>query len=369
MSGAAAVLVGAAPLACAFIISVLMTPLVRRWFLAGGFVDHPSDNEGHKQHTQPMPLGGGVVITLAFCLPVVAILILAHSPLGAMDSLQERFPHWPFWMGGIADKTPTALAVLGGVVAMHTLGLMDDNRPLPAGVKLAVQFAVALMLTVGFELRAADHLGVLPSIVITTLWIVIVTNAFNFMDNMDGLSAGVAGLTALILGFTAFSAGQVFVPCMLMLIAGAVLGFLVYNFPPAKIFLGEGGSLVVGYLLAVATVLTTYIYKDQQRTPFGVLVPVVVFAVPLYDFATVVIDRLRRGVSIFKADRRHFSHRLVELGLTRTQAVLTIYLATTATSLTAILLPLVGWAGAALVLGQCVCVIAIIAILESRRNG
>jgi UDP-GlcNAc:undecaprenyl-phosphate GlcNAc-1-phosphate transferase len=211
-------------------------------------------------------------------------------------------------------------------------------------------------------------LGEVPAVVLTSLWIVVLTNAFNFMDNMDGLTAGVGTLTALILGMAAFAAGQVFVPCMLMIVAGALLGFLFYNFPPASIFMGDAGSLVVGYMLAVCSVLTTYIYPEQQITPYGITVPLIVFAVPLYDFVSVLFRRYRKGQSIFQADRGHFSHRLVQLGLTPTAAVLTIYLATTATSLSAIVLPLLNWAGAVLVFGQCICVVAIIAILES-RNG
>ncbi|NLX14680.1 MAG: undecaprenyl/decaprenyl-phosphate alpha-N-acetylglucosaminyl 1-phosphate transferase, partial [Phycisphaerales bacterium] len=203
--------------------------------------------------------------------------------------------------------------------------------------------------------------------VLTTLWIVALTNAFNFMDNMDGLSAGAAALTSLVLALCAFLAGQIFVPCLLLLIAGAVVGFLVYNFPPASIFMGDAGSLVIGYFLAVCAVLTTYYDPRQQLTPFGILVPMLVFAIPLYDMISVVIQRYRIGYSIFSSDCRHFSHRLVKLGLSKRSALLTIYLATLATALSAILLPLSNWLMAVLIFGQCLCVILIIAILEFRH--
>jgi UDP-GlcNAc:undecaprenyl-phosphate GlcNAc-1-phosphate transferase len=234
--------------------------------------------------------------------------------------------------------------------------------------KLAIQGVIALVLTAGFGIRILDVLGAPLAIILTTLWIVTLTNGFNFLDNMDGLSAGVAFLTATILAVTSFRAGQIFVPCTLMLVAGAVLGFLVFNFPPAGIFMGDAGSLVVGYMLAVLSVLITFYDPEMGRTPFGVLVPVVVFAIPLYDLISVCWHRQRSGRSIFSADRGHFSHRLVKLGMSPTLAVLTIYLATLATSLPAMLLPQLGWAGAILVFGQCLCVVTIIAILETRHE-
>jgi UDP-GlcNAc:undecaprenyl-phosphate GlcNAc-1-phosphate transferase len=263
-------------------------------------------------------------------------------------------------------KAGVGLAVVGGAVVLHIMGLIDDHRPLSASIKLLVQFAVALVLTAGFGVRAGQALGPLPATVLTTLWIVGLTNAFNFMDNMDGLSAGVAALTSIILAVTAALAGQLFVPCLLLLVAGAVAGFLIYNFPPASVFMGDAGSLVVGYLLAVLTVLTTFYSPALGLAPFGVLVPIVVFAVPLYDMASVMVHRYRAGASVFRGDRRHFSRRLVKLGMSPTSAVLTIYLATTATSLSAILIPRLDWQWALLVFGQCIAVVAIIAILESR---
>jgi UDP-GlcNAc:undecaprenyl-phosphate GlcNAc-1-phosphate transferase len=282
--------------------------------------------------------------------------------------MSEAMIRWRAWMGGVRLKAVSGIAIILGGIILHAMGLMDDRRSIGALPKLAIQVVIALVLTAGFGIRILDTLGAPLAILLTTLWIVTLTNAFNFLDNMDGLSAGVAFLTATILAVTSFRAGQVFVPCTLMLVAGAVLGFLVFNFPPANIFMGDAGSLVVGYMLAVLTVLITFYDPEQGRTPFGVLVPLVVFAIPLYDLLSVTWHRLRSGRSIFSADRGHFSHRLVNLGMAPTMAVLTIYLATLATSLPAMLLPQLGWAGAILILGQCLCVIAIIAILETRHE-
>ena len=362
---------GAGSLALSFVISVLLTPALRRWARQRDFVDRPSAGL-HKSHREPIPFGGGIAITVAILVPIAFVLIaaaiLVRIDPAHLSGVTRLLPNLPYWAGGVVEKTPQALAIIAGALVMHLVGIIDDHRPLSAMTKLVFQVAVALMITAGFGIRAMAGLGPVPSILLTTLWIVGITNAFNFLDNMDGLSGGVAFLTAVILAMAAFTAGQLFVPCALMLLAGAVLGFLIYNFPPATIFMGDAGSLVVGFLLAVFTVLTTYYAPELNRQPFGVLVPLIVFAVPIYDIASVMFHRYRIGQSVFQADRRHFSHRLVNLGMSRKVAVLTIYLATAATALPAIVLPLLDWFGALLIFGQCVCVVTMIAILESRED-
>lgn len=363
--------VGVASLALSFVMCVTLTPIMRRWARRSGFVDRPSAGH-HKSHEQATPFGGGIAITVAVVLPILAALlaagILHHGGAERLGALTTWLPLLPAWLGGVADKTPEGLAIIAGALIMHLIGLVDDHRPLSSILKLAVQVAVALALTGWFGIRAAEALGPVAAVAVTTLWIVALTNAFNFMDNMDGLSAGVACLTAVVLAISSLLAGQVFVPCMLLMLAGALIGFLVYNFPPASIFMGDAGSLVIGYLLAVFTVLTTFYNPETGRTPFGVLVPVVVFAVPLYDMGSVIVHRLRQGVSVFRGDQRHFSHRLLRRGMSPTMAVVTIYLATLATGLPAILLPLHGWPVAILIFVQCVCVVTIIAILESSND-
>lgn len=357
---------GAAACGVSFLISALLTPIVRRWAAHRGFVDNPAVS-AHKTHRAPVPFGGGIAIATAALAPIALTLFGAYllQRAGA-EPLPRWAPQLPAFLGGVLAKAPLALAVIAGALILHLIGIIDDHRPLSPMLKLVVQIGVALMLSGGFGIRAAMVLGPAPSVILTTLWIVALTNAFNFIDNMDGLAAGVAAITAIVLAVSSMLAGQVFVPCTLLMVAGAVLGFLIYNFPPATIFMGDAGSLVIGYLLAVCTVLTTFYDPHQQRQPFGVIVPLLVFAIPLYDTTSVIVHRLRLGVSIFRSDRRHFSHRLVQLGMGRTAAVLTIYLATAATALPAVLVPLLTWAGAAVILVQCACVVAIIAILESR---
>ncbi len=347
-----------------FVASVVMTGLVRRWARRTGFVDQPG---GHKQHKNPTPLGGGIAITWTLCGALLAgtfAVWLAHQQ-GWAPRLPELLR---LHAAGVASRLPNVLALVGGALVLHIVGWADDRHPMGPGIKFLVQSLVAGVLVIGFGMRVAEFLGESVSLAFSILWIVLIINAFNFLDNMDGLNAGVAAISAAILASAAMQSGQVFVPIVAWALVGTLLGFLAFNFPPATIFMGDAGSLVVGYFLAMLTVLTTYQEFDPARgvMPYGVLVPVVVLAVPLYDVISVVLVRLRAGDSPFRGDRRHFSHRLTRRGMKPRAAVLTIYLATMATSLAALQLPGATWTRALLILTQTFCVVLIIAILESR---
>lgn len=352
-------------LAVPFGASAILTAGVRRWALRRGFVDRP--DVGRKQHRAPVALGGGVAIWLSFVAPMVAALVLAWW---------FRASGLPTWMpsvvgihlDGVLSKAPTAIAILVGATVLHAVGLIDDARPLPAWLKLVVMTAVALGLVLGWGIRAAVLFGPALSVTITVLWIVGVSNAFNLMDNMDGLAGGVACVAGAIFAVSAIRTGQIFVPAMTCMLIGATAGFLVYNVWPASIFMGDSGSLVVGYLLAVLTVLTTFVEPTAADRPYGMLAPIVVLAVPIYDTASVVWLRWRSGAPIMTGDRRHFSHRLVRRGMSERAAVLTIYLATLATGLSATLLSRADWTDAVLVALQCAAIVMIIAILEQAPN-
>ncbi len=343
-----------------WVASIIVTYFVRRWARRRQFVDHPG---GHKGHVRPVALGGGIAITICFCLPLVAVTLVAYLAAGAnwVDRLPQVFiTH----QDGLAAKLPEVLAIVTGALVLHILGLIDDVKALGFLPKLVTQFVVALVIVGLFGIRAGEALGTPASIALTVLWIVLITNAFNFLDNMDGLSAGVATIAGAILAASALRAGQIFVPAVTFIFVGTLLGFLVFNFSPASIFMGDSGSMVVGYFLAVLTVLTTYYDPVQSLQPTGILVPLMVLAVPLYDVGSVSWHRLRAGHSLFRADRRHFSHRLVQKGMSPRAAVLTIYLATAATGLSAILLPQADRVTAGLAFAQCLCIVLIIAILE-----
>ena len=343
------------------VFSAVLTAAARRLAPRVGFVDRPG---GHKSHHTPMPYGGGSAIFLAAWLTLIAALAIAAvvPETWVAGTFGEVAPAY---LGGIRKRAAETIVILIGGLVLHILGLVDDKRPLPATWKLLVIVLVALFVATVGRVRIAEFAGVPLSVLGTTLWFVVIVNAFNFLDNMDGLSAGVAGICLLFITVCGLMAGQVLVPALGCVFLGAVAGFLVFNFPPARIFMGDGGSLVVGYMLATVSVLTTYFHSGAGVPPYALAMPLVILAVPLYDFVSVVVIRLREGRNPMKGDQRHFSHRLVERGLSRRFAVLTIYLATATTGLAATLLP-----GADLrrtiTIGVIVLlVLAIIAILEA----
>ncbi len=306
-----------------------------------------------------MALGGGVAIIWAFLL-VVAMGVAVMAMPAHITGLNWLTPH----RGGVLAKLPSLLVIIGAALILHVVGLIDDVRPLRPWQKLTAQTFAAGLVVFGANVRAAEMLGTVPSILITILWLVGISNSINLLDNSDGLCAGVVAIAAVFLAASAALVGQVFVPALGCVLAGAALGYLLFNFPPASIFMGDAGSLPLGFLLAVLTVLTTYYNPHLRTQPYGVAAPLFILAVPLYDTITVLVHRYRLGVPLLKGDRRHFSHRLMRRGMSSGAMVLTIYLATATTGLSALLLPWVTWPAAVLLLAQCVCVLSVVAILE-----
>lgn len=277
----------------------------------------------------------------------------------------------------IASHVPGLLSQAGklwflvacGTVLM-VLGLVDDRRGLDWRLRLAVQTAVAIAVVsqgwrVTLFLEAPLFTGAL-----SVLWIVGLINSFNMLDNMDGLSGGVAMIAGGMLAVVLLNAPdpqtaqpQLFVAGFLLVLVGAVAGFLWHNRPPATLFMGDAGSYFIGYWLAIATIMATFSGGNLPR--HAILAPLCVLAVPLYDTISVLWIRIRSGRSPFEADKNHFSHRLVELGLNKTQAVLTIYLTTATCGLGAFLLHEVDLAGACVVMLIVGCVLTLIAVLET----
>jgi UDP-GlcNAc:undecaprenyl-phosphate/decaprenyl-phosphate GlcNAc-1-phosphate transferase len=358
------------------ILAFLGTYLMRRLALRWGLVDQPNHR---KVHVSPVPLGGGVAIALAVVLPfAIGTLVLLLRDDASLSKLLPGFAaqHLP----GLRERLGSLWVVLGGALLLMTLGLIDDRRGVDWRIRLFVQFAVATVCvaTQGWQLTAfidVPRWGSIVSIVLSVIWVVALINSFNMLDNMDGLSAGVAAIASSILATVmlispAAPEPQLFVAGFLLVLVGALLGFLIHNRPPAKIFMGDAGSYFIGFCIAIATLLATFAgYSADSPAPHAVLAPLCVMAVPLYDMTTVIWIRLREGRSPFAADKNHFSHRLVELGLSKTQAVLTIYLTTATCGLGALLLHQVDLFGAFVVVLLIVFVLLLIAILESTRRG
>lgn len=281
----------------AFFIALAITlaglPWVRRAALALDLVDAPAQR---KVHRTPMPLLGGAGIFLG---AILGVLIIYRG-----------------------DPEPTVIGVLLAATVVALTGLIDDYRPLPAWAKLAGQIA-GFAILVAFGIRVRLPLPEVIDYAITLLWLLGITNAINFLDNMDGLSAGIAAVTSSFILLLALTNGQFLVAALSAALLGACLGFLRYNFPPARIFMGDVGSLFLGFLLAVMGIQLRFPDNSNFVTW---MVPIFLFGLPIFDMTLVVFSRLRRGLSPNTAGRDHTSHRLVRLGFSSREAVLILYL-------------------------------------------
>jgi UDP-GlcNAc:undecaprenyl-phosphate GlcNAc-1-phosphate transferase len=258
-------------------------------------------------------------------------------------------------------RTPGTFWRLAGLLILG-LGLADDRWKLSPRIKLAVQAAAALIVSLSGTRLDLFDLPAAISVALTTLWIVGLANTFNLLDHMDGLCAGVGALVGVALLWIALQTGQHLEIFLLPPFVGACLGFLVLNFAPAKIFLGDAGSQFIGFWIACHSVQFTFYRRELPAHTY--LVPLLLLAVPLYDTISVVLIRLRNRKPISQGDTNHFAHRLVALGLSRRQAVLTIYGITAFTGLSAALLYHAGREGTPLVVGQVLLTFILIAALE-----
>jgi UDP-GlcNAc:undecaprenyl-phosphate GlcNAc-1-phosphate transferase len=208
---------------------------------------------------------------------------------------------------------------------MLTVGLLDDKHELRPAIKFACQLLVAFAVAAsGVRITLFVSIPAF-SYVVTILWILTVINAFNFMDNMNGLCTGLGAIGALCFAIISAGAGHYLVSLIAFLACGALLGFLPYNFPRAKSFLGDSGSHLVGYLLAILAILPHF-YTQHHPRVLAVFSPLLILAVPLGDLIWVVILRWRMGKPFYIGDTNHLSHRLTRRGLSRTKAVLLIWL-------------------------------------------
>ena len=333
-----------------FSLAIVLTPLVIRLARRLKFLDQPGPR---KIHTAPMPYGGGIAVAATVLL---GTLWAARFPaLAAGGSGMKSFP-WPLYASG-------SLVIL-------VLGLVDDRRRLSARAKLLVQTIVAAGVAIaGARLRLFDAPAPL-SIAVTVLWILAVTNAFNLLDHMDGLSSGVALLAGASFLVVALQTGQGFIAAMIVPLLGACAGFLLFNFPPAKIFLGDAGSLFIGFWMSCLTI--SFTFYDAHYRLYTYFVPLAVLAVPLFDTSSVMVIRLLRRKPLFEGDTNHLAHRLTALGLSRRAAVLTVYALTLATGISAVLLYFVTERGALLILVQVLLTFGIITLLEAagrRHDG
>src|SRR6267378_4220695 len=292
----------------ALVIAALLTPNLRRFAEARGLLDEPKDSR--RVHRRAVPRIGGLSIIAAFYASLVGLLVY-EPELG-------RYFYSKGWVG---------FSFLLGGLAIAALGLYDDLRGANAYQKFAVQFGVAALLyTCGYRIEhialpgGALELGIL-AFPVTVVWIVGIINAINLIDGLDGLAGGVALCAVLTNLVVSMVRGQPIMTLCMAALAGALIGFLFYNFNPASIFLGDTGSLFLGYVLAVTSIRT----HQKSSAVVSLLVPVVALAVPIVDTALAMGRRALTGRPMFSGDREHIHHRLLGLGLSQRQAALVLY--------------------------------------------
>jgi len=312
----------AAAAAAGFIASAASTPLWRRWAVRVALVDDP----GHRKiHTTPIPLSGGLAVATGLLVPLAlaaVYLLLQGGGLPQQPPATEA-PE-PLLGYGFGKRALQVVAICIGAIAMLLLGWLDDRHELKPAAKFAGQFLIA------FSLAASDvritlfvH-NALFGYAVTILWILTIVNAVNFMDNMNGLCTGFSFIASAWFGTLAALSGHYLVASMAFLISAAFLGFLPFNFPRATAFLGDAGSHLAGYLLAVLAILPHF-HSPENPSKIAVLTPLFVLAVPLLDLVSVVIIRWRAGKPVYVGDTNHFSHRLLRAGLSQAQAVALIW--------------------------------------------
>ncbi|MFC1577331.1 glycosyltransferase family 4 protein [Candidatus Omnitrophota bacterium] len=272
-------------------ISYLFTPFVRMVAVKLDFMDHPLTT---KVHAHPKPLLGGVAIFSSFLVGILS----NHS----------------------LSSVPYIIAVLSGAGLLLTIGLIDDRMGMMPNMKILGQF-LAAMIVIKAGVRVEFFGNYYVNVIFTYFWIIGITNAFNLLDNMDGLSGGIAVIAGFFFGVISLLSGQLVVAGLAFSISGACLGFLKHNFPKARIFMGDSGSLVIGFVLSTIAIVgtwRTYVWTTS------LMIPILVLGYPIFDTALVIVMRLTERRSIFNGGRDHSSHRLALLGLKKKRAVFVI---------------------------------------------
>jgi UDP-GlcNAc:undecaprenyl-phosphate GlcNAc-1-phosphate transferase len=305
----------------------LTLPLWRAWCVRTGHVDDP----GHRKiHDQPIALAGGLAVLTGCLVPLGAALMALKLNLLSEKTIDPL-------SYGFGKRSVQLAAILAGAVGMVFLGWLDDKHELKPAPKFMGQLLIAGMVAAAGVRITLFIQNPVFTYAVTMLWILTLINAFNFMDNMNGLCAGLGVIGSACLGASAALHGQYLVASLALLICGALAGFLPYNYPKASVFLGDAGSHLTGFLLAVLAILPHF-YTSQRPDFLAVFTPLLILAVPLADLVWVVVLRWRMGKPFYLGDTNHLSHRLVRRGLSKPKAVAVIWLLAAVTGGLALLL-------------------------------
>ncbi len=285
-----------------FVLVGALTPLMRKVALKTNFVDRP--NSAHKTHQEPIPYLGGVAI-------ILGILIIVYAAILTQNNFNNDF-----WL---------ATSLLGPALLLGIVGLIDDRKALPPLPRFIAQTAAGIFTAV--LIIATDTVGnpsgnSLLDAVITVLWIVGITNSINFFDNLDGGAAGAVAATSFGLFLITYNNAQYLLSATSLTIFAAMLGFLIWNKSPAKIYMGDAGALFLGTIVAV---LTIRLNPEVPSQTISFAIPLLLLAVPILDTSVAVISRIRRGRSIFQGGHDHLSHRLMRKGFTKRQSAYALW--------------------------------------------
>ena len=285
-----------------FVLVGALTPLMRRIALKTNFVDRP--NAAHKSHDEPIPYLGGVAI-------ILGVLLITYGALLTQENMKENI-----W---------TATSLFGPALILGIVGLIDDRRALPPLPRFIAQSAAGIFTAV--LILATDTVGnpsgnSLLDAFITIVWIVGISNSINFFDNLDGGAAGAVAATSFGLFLITYNNSQFLISASAITLFAAMLGFLIWNKSPAKIYMGDAGALFLGTVIAV---LTIRLDPAVESKAISFSIPLLLLAVPILDTSVAVLSRIRRKKSIFEGGHDHLSHRLMRKGFTKRQSAYALW--------------------------------------------
>jgi len=342
-----------------FMFAAFLTYVLTLFFIQISYrfdlLDYPV---GRKIHKKPTPFLGGVGVFISFWFVIFLGLSLAYffNEKMSPDQTVRAFFSWALYL------TPKVIWIFVGSLLLLCVGLFDDKFRWSPVQKLAGQVvATVILMRLGLTINLLSSLGALGYLV-TFIWILLIINAFNFIDSLDGHCAGIALISSVVFFCITQIINQPLVGLFLVTFSGAMVGFFPHNFKPARIFLGDNGSLFIGYIMAAFTLLCRF--QAPETSYVAAFAPLLVFGVPIYDTLSVVLARFLRGMPPWEGDRNHFAHRLVKIGMGERVAVIFSYFIALTLGLVAILTTQVTFFGALLIGLIFFSIIGVIAFLE-----
>lgn len=316
------------------LISYFLIPLLQRVAIKYNIIDKPNHRKIHTEHT---PLLGGIAIWGAFTFTVISHYIIVTLFKSSIEEKLHTFPYLTFYANNVTHLTKEILTFIVCGFLIMLIGLIDDISRISIAKRIIFEAIIAfIIVAMGFQ----PELYFLPrSIVwvITIIWIIGVINAINLLDGANGLASGVAIIAASLLSVVMFKGNQPLLGILLIILVASTLGFFKYNYPKATIFMGSAGSMFIGYVLSVVTILATFMVSEVS-SHFALLIPIAILGIPIYDTFSVIIIRILQKKSVVHADQNHLVHRLMTNGHKEGTAVLYIFLFALCSGISAIFL-------------------------------